>query len=76
MPKRILEGKIVSASSLKTVVVRVDRRYRHPLYKKTLIRSKKYSAHDEKGHFKVNDLVKIIECRPYSRTKRFEVIYN
>jgi len=76
MPKRVLEGKVVSASNLKTVVVQVDRRYRHPLYKKTLIRSKKYSAHDEKGHFKIDDIVQIMECRPHSKTKKFEVIYN
>jgi len=76
MPRRILEGKVVSASNSKTVVVKVDRRYSHPLYKKTLIRSKKYSAHDENSTFKVDDLVKIIECRPYSKTKKFEVIYK
>jgi len=75
MPKRILEGKVLSDSNLKTVVVEVERRFRHPIYKKTLIRSKKYAAHDEKGHYKVNDLVRIIESRPYSKTKKFEVIY-
>ena len=75
MPKRILKGKVLSNSALKTLVVEVERRFRHPLYKKTLTRSKKYHAHDEKAKFKVNDEVQIIECKPYSKTKKFEVIY-
>ena len=75
MPKRVLKGKVLSDRASKTVTVEVERRFRHPLYKKTLTRSKKYSAHDEKGQFKVNDEVRIVECRPHSKTKRFEVIY-
>ena len=75
MPKRILEGKVLSASNLKTVVIEVERRFRHPLYKKAVTKSKKYHAHDEKCQYKVNDFIKIIESRPYSKTKRFEVIY-
>jgi small subunit ribosomal protein S17 len=76
MPKRILRGTVVSDKNSKTVVVKVERRYKHPLYKKVLTRSKKYSAHDEKGVHKVGDVVSIIESKPFSKSKRFEVIYS
>lgn len=74
MPKRILQGTVVSDKGVKTVVVSVDRIYTHPLYKKTVRRSKRYHAHDEQDRFKVGDLVQIQECAPKSKTKSWEVI--
>ena len=62
MPKRILQGTVVSDANDKTVVVRVERRFAHPLYQKTVRRSKKYQAHDEGNVAKVGDVVQIIEC--------------
>lgn len=76
MPRRILQGKVVSAACDKTVTVVVERRITHPLYKKTVRRSKKYSAHDENNVYKVGDLVQIRECAPRSKTKSWEVIGN
>jgi small subunit ribosomal protein S17 len=76
MPKRILQGVVVSDKMEKTVVVRVDRRVSHPIYKKTIERSKKYKAHDEKSQFKVGDKVSIIESAPISKTKRWQVVYE
>lgn len=76
MPRRVLQGVVVSDKNEKTVVVRVDRRVRHPIYKKTIRRSKKYSAHDENNQFKVGDVVQIVESRPHSKTKRWEVLYE
>lgn len=74
MPRRVLTGKIVSDKMEKTVVVRIDRRVMHPLYKKIITKSKKYAAHDESDNLSVGDTVRIRECRPISRIKRFEVI--
>ena len=74
MPKRILQGTVVSDKNDKTVVVLVERRFTHPLYKKTVRRTKKYHAHDENNEFKVGDVVRIEECRPLSRKKRWRVI--
>ena len=74
MPKRILQGTVVSAASEKTIVVNVDRRVRHPLYKKTITRSNKFHAHDENNSFKIGDKVKIIECRPISKKKTWTVL--
>ena len=74
MPKRTLEGVVVSDKQDKTVVVRVERRYTHPVMKKTVRSSKKYYAHDEKNEFKVGDVVMIEERRPLSKLKRWEVI--
>ncbi len=74
MPKRILQGTVVSDTNDKTVVVLVERRFTHPLYKKTVRRTKKYHAHDENNEFKVGDVVRIEECRPLSRKKRWRVI--
>ena len=71
MPKRILQGVVVSDKNAKTVVVQVERRYTHPLFKKTVRRTKKYHAHDEKNSFKVGDQVSIEETRPISRNKRW-----
>jgi small subunit ribosomal protein S17 len=74
MPKRILQGTVVSDKNAKTVVVEVERRYTHPLLKKTVRRSKKYHAHDEKKSFKVGDVVRIQECAPISKLKRWVVL--
>ncbi len=71
MPKRVLQGVVVSSKNNKTIVVQVERRYTHPLFKKTVRRTKKYHAHDEKNVFKVGDLVSIEELAPISKLKRW-----
>jgi len=71
MPKRILQGVVVSDKNDKTIVVEVERRYTHPLLKKTVRRSKKYHAHDEANTYKVGDIVRIEETAPISRKKRW-----
>jgi small subunit ribosomal protein S17 len=76
MPRRILQGTVVSDANEKTVTVRVERRVSHPVYKKTIRRSKKYAAHDEKNQFKVGDKVQIIESAPFSKTKCWQVVYE
>ena len=74
MPRRILQGVVVSDKGQKTIVVRVDRTYLHPLLQKTLRKSKKYHAHDEENLFKTGDQVRIRECPPKSKLKRWEVV--
>ena len=74
MPKRILQGTVVSDKNDKTVVVKVERRFTHPLFKKTVRRSKNYKAHDESNAKKVGDLVSIQESRPISKDKNWVVI--
>ncbi len=74
MPRRILQGVVVSDKGDKTIVVRVDRTYLHPLLKKTLRKSKKYHAHDEQNTHKTGENVQIRECPPKSKLKRWEVI--
>ncbi len=74
MPRRVMIGTVVSDKMDKTVVVRVDRRVTHPLYKKIITRSKKFAAHDENNSCAIGDQVRIRECRPLSRSKTFEVI--
>ncbi len=74
MPKRILQGVVVSDKNDKTVVVEVERRFTHPKLKKTVRRSKKYHAHDEANQHKVGDVVRIEEGRPMSKTKRWVVL--
>ena len=74
MPKRVLQGVVVSDKNAKTVVVQVERRYTHPLLKKTVRRSKKFHAHDEGDAHKVGDVVWIEESRPISRNKRWVVL--
>ncbi len=74
MPKRILQGVVVSDKMDKTVTVMVERRFKHPLYKKFIRRSKKYAAHDENNVVKIGDMVKIRECRPISKRKTWEVV--
>jgi small subunit ribosomal protein S17 len=74
MPKRILQGVVVSDKNDKTVVVRVERRFTHPLFKKTVRRSKKYQAHDETNAAKIGDNVRIQECPPISKKKTWMVL--
>ena len=74
MPKRTLQGVVVSDKQAKTVVVRVERRFTHPIYKKTIRRSKNYHAHDEANVAKVGQTVFIEESRPYSKTKTWKLV--
>ena len=74
MPKRILQGVVVSDKNDKTIVVEVERRFTHPLLKKTVRRSKKYHAHDEANQYKIGDQVSIEEGRPQSKLKRWVVV--
>ncbi len=74
MPRRVLQGTVVSDGGDKTVVVRVERRFMHPLYKKYITKSKKYTAHDEDNACKTGDKVRIRECRPLSKRKHWEVL--
>jgi small subunit ribosomal protein S17 len=69
MPKRILQGVVVSDKNDKTIVVQVERRFTHPIMKKTVRRSKKFHAHDESNVAKTGDIVRIQECRPISKNK-------
>ena len=73
MPKRILQGVVVSDKNSKTIVVNVERRFQDPVLKKIVRRSKKYHAHDENNGAKVGDIVKIRECKPISKLKKWEV---
>jgi small subunit ribosomal protein S17 len=74
MPKRILQGIVVSDACDKTVIVRVERRFMHPIYKKYVSRSKKYAAHDEGNRYHAGDSVRIEESRPLSKRKRWIVV--
>ncbi|GGB41103.1 30S ribosomal protein S17 [Tistrella bauzanensis] len=74
MPKRILQGVVVSDKGDKTIIVKVERRFQHPIYKKFIRRSKKYAAHDEDNRFKAGDNVRIIESAPISKRKRWTVV--
>ncbi len=74
MPRRVLQGVVVSDKQEKTVVVKVERRFMHPLYKKFIKRSKKYAAHDENNQFKTGDTVKIVETKPISKNKTWKVV--
>ncbi len=74
MPRRVMHGVVVSDKTDKTVVVRVERRVRHPLYKKFIRRSGKFAAHDPDNRFKIGDRVRIRECRPISKSKCWEVV--
>ena len=76
MPKRILQGVVVSDKQDKTVIVSVERQVMHPVYKKIVKKSKKFAAHDENNQYKVGDTVSIEESRPYSKTKTWTVISN
>jgi small subunit ribosomal protein S17 len=74
MPKRLLQGIVVSDKADKTVVVNVERRFTHPILKKTVRRTKKYQAHDPQNRFKIGDRVTIEESKPISKTKRWVVV--
>jgi small subunit ribosomal protein S17 len=74
MPRRVLQGTVVSDKANKTVIVAVERRFMHPVYKKFIKRTKRYAAHDEANASKAGDKVFIRECRPISKTKRWEVV--
>jgi small subunit ribosomal protein S17 len=74
MPKRILAGVVTSNQNAQTITVLVERRFKHPLLQKTVRKSKKYRAHDEQNAFNIGDQVRIQECAPKSKTKRWEVI--
>lgn len=74
MPKRILQGVVVSDKQDKTIVVSVERQVMHPVYKKFVKKSKKFAAHDENNQFKVGDRVSIEECRPISKNKSWTVV--
>ena len=76
MSKKILNGKVINDKSNKTIVVLVKRRYSHPFFKKVITSSKKYHTHDEKNKFKIGDIVKIIESKPFSKKKRWEIVNN
>lgn len=76
MPKRILQGTVVSDINDKTIVVKVERRFTHPMMKKTVRRTKNYQAHDAANSHKTGDIVSIEECTPISKTKRWTVIEN
>ncbi|MBK1637001.1 30S ribosomal protein S17 [Rhodovulum adriaticum] len=74
MPKRILQGTVTSNQNAQTVTVLVERRFKHPVLQKTIRKSKKYRAHDENNQYQVGDIVRIQECAPKSKTKRWEVV--
>ena len=74
MSKKILSGNVIRDQNDKTITVLVKRKYTHPFFGKVITSSKKYHAHDEKNKFKIGDNVEIIETKPYSRKKRWEVI--
>ena len=74
MPKKILAGTVVSDKANKTITVVVERKYAHPLFKKVIKVRKKYNVHDENNKFKTGDKVSIIECKPFSKNKKFQVM--
>ena len=74
MPKRILQGTVTSDANTQTVTVSVERTFKHPVMKKIIRKSKKYRAHDANEQFKVGDIIRIQECAPISKTKRWEVL--
>ena len=76
MPKRIMQGTVVSDKADKTVTVLVERRIMHPVYKKFITKSKKFAAHDAENRCKQGDTVRIRECAPLSKSKSYEVIYD
>ena len=74
MPKRIMQGVVVSDKMDKTIVVKIERKIKHPLYKKYIRRTKKYAAHDETNVAKIGDIVRIQECRPLSKRKHWQIL--
>ena len=73
MPKKILNGIVISNKPDKTITVLVQRKYQHPILKKVIKARKKYNVHDENNKYKNGDKVTIVECKPYSKNKKFEV---
>jgi small subunit ribosomal protein S17 len=76
MPKRVLTGTVTSDKNEQTITVLVERRFTHPVMKKTVRKSKKYRAHDPENRFRIGDVVRIRECAPISKTKRWEVLVD
>jgi small subunit ribosomal protein S17 len=76
MPKRILQGTVTGDQNNQTITVSVERRFKHPLLHKTVRKSKKYRAHDAQNQFKIGDIVRIEECAPISKTKRWTVVIS
>lgn len=76
MPKRILQGVVISDKGDKTIIVNVERKVKHPLYKKFIARNKHYAVHDAKNSCKTGDWVRIQECPPVSKTKKYAVLYD
>ena len=74
MPRRVMQGTVVSDKADKTIVVRVERRIVHPVYKKIITRSKRFAAHDPGNRHKTGDIVRIRECAPVSKRKSWEVV--
>ena len=74
MTKKVLKGKVTSSKNNKTIVVKVTRKFQHQFYGKVISRTKKYHAHDEKNKFKEGENVSIIECKPYSKKKTWQVL--
>jgi small subunit ribosomal protein S17 len=74
MPRRILQGTVTSDKNDQTVTVLIERRFKHPLLQKTVRKTKKYRAHDAENSFKIGDMVRIIECAPISKSKRWTVV--
>ena len=74
MTKKVLKGKVTSSKNNKTIVVEVTRKFKHPFYAKVISRSKKYHAHDEKNKFKEGEKVSIIESKPFSKKKTWQVM--
>ncbi len=74
MPKKILNGTVVGNKANKTITVLVERKFQHPVLKKVIKSKKKYAAHDEKNECKIGDKVKIVESKPFSKTKKFQVL--
>ena len=74
MPRKVLKGIVISDKPDKTITVQVERKYSHPILKKVIKARKKYNAHDENNKYKNGDKVTIIECKPHSKTKKFEVM--
>lgn len=75
MPKRVLQGIVINDKNDKTISVKVERKVKHPIYKKTIRLTKKYAVHDERNYFKIGDSVKLIENKPISKTKKWQVVY-
>ena len=76
MPKKILSGIVISDKPNKTITVMVERKFSHPIFKKVIKVKKKYNAHDENNKFKTGDKVSIIESKPFSKNKKFQVMEN